>query len=467
MQTKPYRIWLAPIVVLLMVLSFAAGAGIMYSTSHHSILGLTAQVAQVMPGVMEVETAADIPAATDLRPLATFWQVRDRILHDYVYPIEDDTKLTYGAIRGMLASLEDPYSRFMTPGEYEEFQEEAQGKFEGIGAWLEQRHVTDTTMPVECPTCHHHFTIPVDDREGIEVAIVSIIPEGPAATVDLRPGDVLLKVDDKSVRGMHVAQVSKLIRGPEGTPVKLSLRREGQSEIVELTIIRAAVDIPTIETRIVEDNIGYVWLRGFHKQAETKLREALEEMVDRQVSGLIFDLSLNGGGLLEQAISVSNLFLDNQTVVYVQERNGDAHPYRTMPGRVVSEDLPVVVLIDGGSASASEIVAAALHDTGRAQVVGQHSFCKSKVQTVMELTDHSALVLSTAVYLTPDKRDLSEEYADGKRGVEPDIVFPLPELDEEFGRKKWEQWHDQQIQQAAKVLLETLPTTGKAHLSGS
>ncbi len=447
MQTPSRRIWLALIVVLLMVLSFAAGAGIMYSTSHHSLLGLTAQVAQIIPGVMEVETAEDIPAATDLRPLATFWQVRDRILHDYVYPIEDDTKLTYGAIRGMLASLEDPYSRFMTPEEYEEFQEEAQGKFEGIGALLEQRSI--------------------DEQGHFEVVIVSVIPEGPASEVDLRPEDVLVRVDDKPVRGMTVDQVAKLIRGPKDTPVKLTVVHEDSTEPVELTIVRAAVDIPTIETRILEDNIGYVWLRGFHKQAETKLRAALEEMVDRQVSGLIFDLSLNGGGLLEQAISVSDLFLDNQIVVYVQERNGGAHPYRTMPGRVVSEDLPMVVLIDGASASASEIVAAALHDTGRAQVVGQHSFGKSKVQTVMELTDHSALVLSTAVYLTPNKRDLSEEYADGKRGIKPDVVFPLPELDEEFGRQKWEQWHDQQIQQAAEVLLETLPTTGKAHLSGS
>ncbi|GAG44112.1 unnamed protein product, partial [marine sediment metagenome] len=235
---------------------------------------------------------------------------------------------------------------------------------------------------------------------------------------------------------------------PEGTEVKLTLLRGGhgepegvvglerQGKFVDLTIVRAAVDIPIIETKILDDDIGYVWLRLFHKQAGSKLQAGLEELLDKHIRGLVLDLSINGGGLLEQAISVCNLFLDKQTVVYVQERNGEPQPYQTMPGTVIPEDLPIVILIDGSSASASEIVAAALQDMGRAKVVGQNSFGKSKVQTVMALNDHSALVLSTALYLTPNKRDLSQEYEDGKRGIKPDVVFPPLEFAEDEQRSR-------------------------------
>ena len=454
MEYKSYRIWLAVVILVLMVGSFVAGAGVMYGVSQDSVLGLTARVAQMGPGVFEVEEAEDIPSATDLQPLATFWQVRDRILHDFVYPVEDSTKLTYGAIRGMLAALEDPYTRFMTPQEYKEFQAEAEGHFEGIGAYLEQHSI--------------------DELGHFEVVIVSIIPEGPAAEVDLRPGDVIVKVDDKAVRGMTVDRVANLIRGPEGTEVKLTLLRGGhggpagvgglerQGKLVDLTIVRAAVDIPIIETKILDDDIGYVWLRLFHKQAGSKLQAGLEELLDKHIRGLVLDLSINGGGLLEQAISVCNLFLDKQTVVYVQERNGEPQPYQTMPGTVIPEDLPIVILIDGGSASASEIVAAALQDIGRAKIVGQNSFGKSKVQTVMALNDQSALVLSTALYLTPNKRDLSQEFEDGKRGIKPDVVFPPLEFaaDEQRSREKWEQYHQQQVEKAAAVLRGSLAAAG-------
>lgn len=431
MEGKSYRIWLAVLVLVLMVGSFVAGAGMMHRISPESVLGLGAQVAQMVPGPMAVEQADDIPSATDLRPLATFWQVRNRIQRDFVYPTQDDTKLTYGAIHGMLAALEEPYSRFMTPEEYKEFQAEAEGHFEGIGAYLKQR---------------------IDEYGYFEVTVVSIIPKGPASKVDLRPHDIIIKVDDRPVRGMRVDQVAKLIRGPEGTEVKLTVLREETPPALERVIARAAVDIPTIETKILDDNTGYIWLRGFHKQAETKLHKALEKLLAKDIRGLVFDLSLNGGGLLEQAISVASLFMDGSTVVYVQERDAEPQPYQAMPGRLVPEALPMVILLDGGSASASEIVAAALQDIGRAKVVGQHSFGKAKVQTVMELNDHSALVLSTALYLTPNKRDLSQEYAEGKRGIKPDVAFPLPDPEEPFDS---EQWHQQQIEKALGVLKQS------------
>ena len=439
MERRLYPIWLAVVIPVLMVASFVAGAGVMYGVSQESILGVTARVAQMAPALVEIEEAEGITSATDLQPLATFWQVRDRILRDFVYPIEDDTRLTYGAVRGMLAALEDPYSRFMTPEEFAEFQRETEGHYQGIGAWLAQRTVGDTNQ--------------------IEVVILSVIPEGPASKVDLRPDDVVKKVDDKPVRGMGVDRVSKLIRGPKDTKVKLAVAREGSPELIELTIVRMSVDIPPVEQKMLEDGIGYVWLRLFHEQAEDELRAALQELIDQGIQGLILDLSINGGGLFYQAISVASLFMEEgEVVLYVGERETEPHPFKALPGLVVPADLPLVVLVDGGSASAAEIVAGALQDTGRAKVVGQHTFGKSKVQTVMALNDRSALVLSTAVYLTPNKRDLSEEYEVGKRGIKPDVVYPPLELgpEERLDHQKVEQWHEEQIARAADVLKESM-----------
>ena len=288
--------------------------------------------------------------------------------------------------------------------------------------------------------------------------MISTISEGPASEVDLRPQDVVIKVDDRPVRGMTVDRVAKLIKGPRDTKVKLTVLREGTSPAIELSIVRAAVEIPTIEQKMVDDKIGYVWLRGFHKQAETKLHATLQDLVDQGIKGLVFDLSGNGGGLLEQAISVSSLFIDGQVVVYVQERDGQPRAYKAQPGQVVPADLPVVILVDGGSASASEIVAGALQDIGRAQVVGHHTFGKSKVQTVMELNDHSALVLSTALYLTPEKRDLEQDYEEGKRGIKPDVEFPPLQLgpDETFDHEAQEKWHQEQIARAVEVLKASM-----------
>lgn len=442
MERKFYPIWLALGVLVLMVISFVAGAGVMYGVaSQESVLGITARVAQMAPTVFEEEPFQPSERSTALTPLGTFWQVRDKILTEHVYPIEDDTKLTYGALRGMLAALEEPYSRFMTPREFKEFQAEAEGHFEGIGAYLGQH---------------------LDEYGYFEVIVISIIPEGPASKVDLRPRDVIIKVDDRPVRGMTVDRVAKLIKGPKDTQVKLTVLREGKLPAVDLAVPRGPVDIPTIEQKIFEDNIGYVWLRGFHKQAETKLHATLQDLVDQGVKGLVFDLSINGGGLLGQAISVASLFMEDEVVIYERKRGAELVPHRAQRGLVVPRELPLVVLVDEGSASASEIVAAALQDTGRAQIVGHSTFGKSKVQTVMKLIDDSALVLSTAVYLTPNKRDLGEEYEEGERGIKPDVAFPPLELDQDepFDVEAREQWHQDQIDRAVKVLKETMAESG-------
>jgi carboxyl-terminal processing protease len=418
--------------VALVVVAFLGGMITMRVVGNEGLLNVVARVVQIIPGVMQVEGGSSIPAATDLRPLQTFWEVRDKVKRSFVYPVNDDSKLTYGAIRGMLSSLDDPWTRFYTPEEYREFQTETEGHFDGIGAVLESREVGE-------------------DNER-EVFIATIIPEGPAAKADVQPEDIILTVDDIPVKGMTLQAVVNKIRGQRGTIVKLGLKRSGAEKVVEVSITRAEIQFPVVEHRMLENKIGYVWLRSFNKQAEQKLREALEDLRGQGMRGLVFDLSINGGGLLDVAISVSSMFVDQGAVVYVQERGQDPQPLNAQRGAlVVPKEIPVVVLTDHSSASASEITAACLQDSGRALVVGQNTFGKSKVQTVCELNDKSALVLSTAVYLTPKKRDISQEYETGKRGVRPDRYFPDPEP----GTKvKFDDWHKQQIDQAVKVLEE-------------
>jgi len=428
------RVWLIVLIVMLMAGAFVAGIGVRHSAATGPLLSLVGRVAQIVPGVVEAAEGVGITASTDLQPLATFWQVREMILSDFVDPVENPTKLTYGAIRGMVAALEDPYSRFMTPEQYEEFNTEASGQFEGIGAYLEERTVGETGKT--------------------EVIIFSIIPNGPASEADIRPGDVVVGVDDESMEGKHVGYVADLIRGPEGTQVTLTLRREGLAEPVTVLVSRRQVTLPPPEHKVIDDKIGYVWLHTFNKQAETQLRAAIEELLAEDIEALLLDLSDNGGGLLDQAISVTSLFYDDGPVVYVRERGRQLQPLDALPDQVlVPADMPVVVLVTGHSASASEIVAGALQDLDRATIVGQNTFGKAKVQTLIPLDDGSALALSTAVYLTPNKRDLSKAGEDEKRGVKPDIRLPGFDPGDSLTAQ---QWHEDMVDQAVKVLKKKL-----------
>lgn len=431
MGNRAVRTWLVLVMLVLMGGSFAAGL----SLRNTSVYGLAAQIVQSMPGLYDYEADNEIPSATDLRPLATFWEVREKILRNFVYPLKDSTQLTYGAIRGMLDALQDPYSRFLTPEEYAEFTQETEGTFEGIGAWVGQEKE--------------------EEEAGIKIVIISIIPEGPAAGVDIRAGDQILAVDETGTEGLTLQAVVKKIQGPAGTPVVLILKREGREEPFEVQVTRARVEVPNVETKILPGNLGYLWLRSFNKQAEREAREGLEDLLSHNLSGLVVDLSLNGGGLLEQAINVSSLFFADGPVVYVRERGGSPQAYNAVPGVLVPSALPMVVLVDQSTASASEILAGALRDRGRAKIIGQHSFGKSKVQTVIKLNDDSALILSTAVYLTPDMHDVGEPWEEdkSKRGLRPDVTLPPPDLDSGI---KYADWHEQQIEQAAAFLRKQI-----------
>ncbi|MFP3904801.1 MAG: S41 family peptidase, partial [Armatimonadota bacterium] len=221
----------------------------------------------------------------------------------------------------------------------------------------------------------------------------------------------------------------------------------------DVTLVRDEIDIPTVESEMLDNNVGYVWLRQFNQLAVDETREALEELQEQGMEALILDLSMNPGGLLDAAVGISSLFLDGGPVVYIEARDMNEQVLNARPGSLVDEDIPMVCMIDPGSASGSEIVAGALRDRERATIVGQRSFGKSKVQTIIELRDNSALFLSTAVYLTPKKTDIGLEDEDGKRGLVPDRIFAEfdPEKDSDH---TVESWHELQIEQAANVLQE-------------
>jgi len=243
-----------------------------------------------------------------------------------------------------------------------------------------------------------------------------------------------------------------MIRGPAGQSVKIAVKREGQEKPLEVEIVRAQVDVPVVESKVLDGNIGYLWLRSFNRQAEMDVRKALDYLKSQGMKGLILDLSGDPGGMLDMAVAVASLFVDDTPITWIKDRNGEPEPIEARSGIMLDEDIPMVVLIDRGSASASEIVAGALQDTQRATIVGTPSFGKGKVQTVMVLDDGSALVLTTAVYLTPNKRDISREDA---RGVQPDVRFA--DMPEGITVKEWdESWHPEQISRAAEVLRKKM-----------
>jgi carboxyl-terminal processing protease len=413
---------------LLFALGIVFGRGFEAFMAHDPL-----HLADVTPNTLRHTKAPEVSSPTDLKPLATFWEVRDKIKRNFVFPIDDDTKLTYGAIRGMVEALDDPYSRFMTPDENKDFESESEGHFSGIGAVLDRRKNPDT-----------------DDWE---VVISSVLPEGPASKTPLRPEDVIIAVDDKSVQSQSLQKVVNQIRGQKGTTVKLTVKRKGQAAPIEIPIVRGDVEVPSVEHEMLPGSIGYIWLRSFNRQAPSKMRQAVEDLKKQGMKGLVVDLSLDPGGLLDAAVEIASLFIKEGPLVWIRERGAEPEALMARRNAPVPADIPIVCLVDSGSASASEILAGCLQDYGRATIVGQHSFGKSKVQTVIELNDSSALVLTTAIYLTPKKRDIGLEWAKGKKGVKPDVEFEEPKPNSDI---TYEKWHDQEKAQAVEVLRKRM-----------
>ncbi|GIV04967.1 MAG: carboxyl-terminal processing protease [Fimbriimonadales bacterium] len=354
--------------------------------------------------------------------------------HYYGTPPPID-KLTYTSIEGMLGVLGDPYTRFMDPDAFRRMQEDTQGSFTGIGALLE-------------------------DAPG-GARIVRPLPNSPASKAGLKPGDIIVAVDGKSLERVALDDAVRMIRGPRFTDVRLTIRRDGVEAPFTVTIRRDLVESPTVDVYMEDDEnkIYRIWLQNFSEKAPTLLDRALNEIKQNGGRALILDLRANPGGLLDAAIEVASRFIPgDQVVVSIVGRQGLLERRYTLRGRYRDLDMPIVVLINGGSASASEIVAGALRDHKIAPLIGEDSFGKGLVQTVIPTSQNTAVAITTAKYLTPNGTDLNAKVVDGKRvgGLKPDIEVKNPE---DWRMTEEDKARDLQLQKALQVLREKLQTS--------
>ena len=338
-------------------------------------------------------------ASESYEELKIFAEVLTQVKKHYVEQVQTDD-LVHGAVRGMLKTL-DPHSAYMTPEMYKEMRVETKGEFEGLG--------------IQIGIKDHHVTV------------IAPIEGTPAHAAGIETGDVILEVDETPTKDLTLMEAVQRMRGPKGTSVTLTVRREGASETLTFTLVRDTIKIQSVRSRLLDDHIGYVRISQFQEATPQDLGRELVKLQDEGTQGLILDLRNNPGGLLSAAVGVSEQFLQPDTlVVSVKGRDGRKDEYRASPP-MDPREYPMIVLVNQGSASASEIVAAAMQDWGKAVILGKTTFGKGSVQTILPLSDGSGLRLTTAKYYTPSGESIHSV------GVKPDIVVePKPiTVDEE------------------------------------
>jgi carboxyl-terminal processing protease len=332
-------------------------------------------------------------ASEPYEELQVFAEVLSQVKKHYVE--ETQTKdLIQGALRGMLAGL-DPHSSFMTPDMFKEMQVETKGEFGGLGIQI--------------------------GIKNNRLTVISPIEDTPAFEAGIQPGDTIIKVDDKPTKDLTLMEAVQHMRGARGTSVELTIEREGLENPLVFTLKRDIIKIQSVRSKLLEGNLGYVRLSQFQEATVDDLSTELEKLASKNIQGLILDLRNNPGGLLTAAVGVSEQFLESgRLVVSIQGRNGKKDEYRARANSK-NYQYPMIVLVNHGSASASEIVAAAMQDWGKAVVIGTTTFGKGSVQTILPLSDGSGLRLTTAKYFTPNGKSIHSI------GVQPDIVIdPKP-----------------------------------------
>ena len=396
------------IVLMFSTTAFLAGFGSAYLLGRRGVLpawSVTAPTDTQSPvpsEEIEKETSvtvtpipAPVPTNENEETFQLFWQVWDLVQRNFYGELPDMQEMTYAAIRGMLSTLDDKYTAFMEPSIATILAEDATGEFEGIGAF-------------------------VDMDEGGKLEIVQTFEGGPAEKAGILAGDHVLEVDSVSIVGSTLYEAIGLIRGPANSKVTLLIEREGVSEPFEVTVTRARLEIPIIEVEMRDDGVGYIRLHEFSATASERVEEGLEELLAQEPQGIVFDLRQNPGGWLDQAVNVADLFLDDGVILIERWSDGNEQTYEANPGDV-GEDVPLVVLVNGSSASASEIVAGALQDQERAILVGEDTFGKGSVQRPFTLSDGSELRVTIARWFTPNDRAIHGQ------GLVPDVQVPWPE----------------------------------------
>src|SRR6202043_3078178 len=349
------------------------------------VLAIVLAVSAVLGGLYGPTVRATASGATDMQDsVKSFTRVLSIVEHNYADHVDVDKVIYDGAIPGMLRVL-DPHSNFFDPRQYALFKEEQQGKYYGVG-------------------------MTVQTREAQTIVLAPFVGS-PAYKAGIRPGDIILKVDSKSCEGLTTTEVADMLKGAKGTTVHITLSREGWEKPIEVTVVRDEIPRPGVEySTMVKPGVGYVRVSTFNETTDSDLTEALKQLDYPKLDGLIIDLRNNGGGLLNQAVGMADLFLGkNEIVVSHRGRSSPERRYYAVRGNQGIE-VPLIVLVNGQSASASEIVSGAIQDHDRGLIVGETSFGKGLVQTQFPLNEETALLLTTARYYTPSGRLIQRDY---------------------------------------------------------
>jgi carboxyl-terminal processing protease len=362
-------------------------------------------------------TASETGTPAELRDtFEPFWETWAIVHQQYVDQPVDDLALMRGAISGMLAALGDEHTTYMDPDEWESANTQLQGSWEGIGAYV--------------------------DPKGEYLTIISAIPGSPSEQAGLKPGDEIVAVDGEDMTGIDPQIVRKKVVGPAGSSVILSIQREGMEQVFDVTLTREKIVIPSVEHEMLADGIAYVKINDFGGTTGEDLKAALLELMPQEPKGLVLDLRNDPGGYLTAAVEVGSQFIkEGDVVLYEQFGDGSRKTYLAEAGGLAL-DVPIVVLINGGSASASELVAGALQDYGLAPLVGEQSYGKGSVQNWIPLSgEQGGVRVTIAKWLTPKERGIN------KVGLTPDVVVPFSDEDIDAGR-------DPQLDAAIDILLQ-------------
>jgi len=367
-------------------------------------------------GVVEISTIIDLYSKTRSSEVSfdQFWSVWDKIKANHVTQPVDDVQLFYGAMQGLVAGLNDPYSIYFPPNEADQFSKDLSGKFEGIGAEID---IKDDMLTVVAP-----------------------LPESPAQLAGILPGDKIVAIDKQSTVGVSVEDAVSKIRGEKGTEVVLTVLRD-QDNFSDISIIRGTIKTPTVKFEQKENGIAYIRIYYFNDQTAIDFEKIVGKLSLKDVKGLVIDMRSNPGGLLKTSVEVASEWLGNADVVVKETyNNGKDNQYQST-GKHLLRDIKTVVLIDNGTASGAEIVAGALQDYGKATIIGQKSYGKGSVQDFEVLPDGSALKLTVAKWFTPLGRSID------KGGIEPDEV-----IEDMYAEKYLETKQDIGLERAIELL---------------
>jgi carboxyl-terminal processing protease len=408
-MSKPVRILMAVFIgVALFAIIFSSGMAVGLA------LTTAPEMQKYLPFINPSDAQATAPEE-DLDVLfQPFWESWNLVHDQYVDQPIDDTEMMRGAISGMLKSLGDPHTSYMNPEEYEQTNAPLNGEYEGIGAWV--------------------------DISGEYLVITSPMPDSPAEKAGLRPNDKVIAVDGDDMTGVDGDLVLLRVLGPAGTDVILTIQREGEAEPFDVSITRAKIKVPSVSGEMLEENVAYVQISTFGLKTTKELRDTLDDLMAQDPVGLIVDLRYNGGGYLDTSVDVISQFIEgDQVVLYEEMGDGTRTTYRSKKAGLATE-IPLVVLINEGSASASEIFAGAIQDYERGTLVGTTTFGKGSVQNWIPLmNDQGAVRVTIARWLTPNERHIHNV------GVEPDVEVEITEEDIEAE-------NDSQLEKAIEIL---------------